>query len=297
MSDSGADSFVPLPGSEREPLPAAEQAGPVDGSQRIEVTLVTRRRAALPRDAGRGAGHGQPGAAGRAARHRPGRHRLPGHRAGPARPAGDRRRRRGPAGQGRGLAGRAERDVRRRAEPGAHPAARLGPAGRAPLPARCAAHPGRAERDRAGRAGPGRPAAGPAALPPGARSGRGRGGRDRDRGGGAGRGLGVLHAAAGGHAVQVPGRHRRDRAHAGHHRAGRRIRHQRPGHLLRRAGPARPIGHRGQRGRCGQRGPARTRTAPTARSCWTSRWPARSRRARPRWCTSRPTPTRVSWTR
>ncbi len=50
MTNSEADSFVPLPGSERGPLPAAEQAGPVDGTQRIEVTLVTRRRAALPRD-------------------------------------------------------------------------------------------------------------------------------------------------------------------------------------------------------------------------------------------------------
>ncbi|HTT53765.1 MAG TPA: S53 family peptidase [Streptosporangiaceae bacterium] len=50
MSDSAADSFVTLPGSERAPLPAAEQAGPVDESQRIEVTLITRRRAALPRD-------------------------------------------------------------------------------------------------------------------------------------------------------------------------------------------------------------------------------------------------------
>ena len=50
MSDSAADSFVALPGSERAPLPAAEQAGPVDGSQRIEVTLITRRRAALPQD-------------------------------------------------------------------------------------------------------------------------------------------------------------------------------------------------------------------------------------------------------
>ncbi|HEY9241284.1 MAG TPA: S53 family peptidase [Streptosporangiaceae bacterium] len=50
MTDSAADSFVPLPGSERGPLPAAEQAGPVDGSQRIVVTLVTRRRSALPRD-------------------------------------------------------------------------------------------------------------------------------------------------------------------------------------------------------------------------------------------------------
>jgi kumamolisin len=50
MTDSGADSFVPLPGSERGPLPAAEQAGPVDESQRIVVTLVTRRRSALPWD-------------------------------------------------------------------------------------------------------------------------------------------------------------------------------------------------------------------------------------------------------
>ncbi len=50
MTNSGADSFVPLPGSERGPLPAAEQAGPVDESQRITVTLVTRRRSALPRD-------------------------------------------------------------------------------------------------------------------------------------------------------------------------------------------------------------------------------------------------------
>ncbi len=42
------DSFVPLPGSTRAPLPAAEDAGPVDGGQRIEITLVTRRRAPLP---------------------------------------------------------------------------------------------------------------------------------------------------------------------------------------------------------------------------------------------------------
>jgi kumamolisin len=50
MTDSGADSFVPLPGSARGPVPAAEQAGPVDESKRIVVTLVTRRRAPLPRD-------------------------------------------------------------------------------------------------------------------------------------------------------------------------------------------------------------------------------------------------------
>jgi kumamolisin len=44
-------SFVVLPGSERGPLPGAERIGDVDGSERIEVTLVTRRRAEIPRDA------------------------------------------------------------------------------------------------------------------------------------------------------------------------------------------------------------------------------------------------------
>jgi kumamolisin len=43
--------FVVLPGSERAPLPGSEQAGPVDEAQRIEVTVVLRRRAALRRDA------------------------------------------------------------------------------------------------------------------------------------------------------------------------------------------------------------------------------------------------------
>ncbi len=42
------DSFVPLPGSERSALPGAEVTGPVDPSQRIEVTLVTRHRSAVP---------------------------------------------------------------------------------------------------------------------------------------------------------------------------------------------------------------------------------------------------------
>jgi kumamolisin len=41
-------SFVPLPGSEREPLPDVQDVGPVDETERIEVTVVTRRRAALP---------------------------------------------------------------------------------------------------------------------------------------------------------------------------------------------------------------------------------------------------------
>ncbi len=45
-----AHSFVPLPGSERGSLPQSQALGTVDESQQIEVTLVTRRRAALPRD-------------------------------------------------------------------------------------------------------------------------------------------------------------------------------------------------------------------------------------------------------
>ncbi len=50
------EPFVSLPGSERAPLPAAENAGPVNGAQRIEVTLITRRRAALPRELVEGPG-------------------------------------------------------------------------------------------------------------------------------------------------------------------------------------------------------------------------------------------------
>ena len=41
-------SFVPLAGSNRETLPDVQDAGPVDESERIEVTLVLRRRAELP---------------------------------------------------------------------------------------------------------------------------------------------------------------------------------------------------------------------------------------------------------
>ena len=43
-------SFVPLPGSERGPVPGSQELGAVDESRQIEVTLVTRRRAALSRD-------------------------------------------------------------------------------------------------------------------------------------------------------------------------------------------------------------------------------------------------------
>jgi kumamolisin len=41
---------VLLAGSERAPLPDAQLAGPIDPSERIEVTIVTRRAASLPRD-------------------------------------------------------------------------------------------------------------------------------------------------------------------------------------------------------------------------------------------------------
>jgi kumamolisin len=45
------ESLVPLPGSERGSLPEATPAGALDGTERIEVTLVTRRMAELPRTA------------------------------------------------------------------------------------------------------------------------------------------------------------------------------------------------------------------------------------------------------
>ncbi|HUK70541.1 MAG TPA: S53 family peptidase [Streptosporangiaceae bacterium] len=48
MSDIAGNSFVPLPGSERGPLADAAAAERLDGSERIEVTLVARRRAELP---------------------------------------------------------------------------------------------------------------------------------------------------------------------------------------------------------------------------------------------------------
>ena len=44
-------SPVPLAGSERSPLPGARAAGPIDAAERIELTIMTRRMAELPRDA------------------------------------------------------------------------------------------------------------------------------------------------------------------------------------------------------------------------------------------------------
>jgi kumamolisin len=42
------NSFVPLPGSDRQPLAGAQPGSDLDQSTQIEVTLVTRRREALP---------------------------------------------------------------------------------------------------------------------------------------------------------------------------------------------------------------------------------------------------------
>ncbi len=44
-------SLVPLPGSERAALPSATAVGPVDESEQIEITVMTRRMAELPRAA------------------------------------------------------------------------------------------------------------------------------------------------------------------------------------------------------------------------------------------------------
>ncbi len=44
-----AASLVPLPGSERVPVAGAQPAGPVDPNERIQVTVITRRTASLPR--------------------------------------------------------------------------------------------------------------------------------------------------------------------------------------------------------------------------------------------------------
>ena len=44
-------SYVPLPGSERTALPQATPAGRLDETEHIEVTVITRRKAALPRTA------------------------------------------------------------------------------------------------------------------------------------------------------------------------------------------------------------------------------------------------------
>jgi kumamolisin len=50
MNSIVKNEFVQLPDSERREVPGAKDAGPVDGSERIELTLVTRRRAEIPEE-------------------------------------------------------------------------------------------------------------------------------------------------------------------------------------------------------------------------------------------------------
>ncbi len=56
MSDTAMNAFVPLPGSARRPLADVRAAEPLDGSERIEVTVVTRRRTELPSEYVEGTG-------------------------------------------------------------------------------------------------------------------------------------------------------------------------------------------------------------------------------------------------
>ncbi len=252
-------SFVPLPGSERGSLPESQELGAVDESQEIEVTLVTRRRAALPRDLVEGPGtltpqqfaeqHGTDPAdlslvtsvlAGHGLRVTERRRRRPpGHGAGHGR--GAVRDVRGPAAPGplagpwspgrpRSSTATAKEACRLPAELDGIVLAVLGLDNRPQARAHFRRAP--AATARAGApAAPGGAAAAPAAAstsytPP--------------------------QVAA---AVPVPGGHGRDRPDHRDHRARRRVRQQRPRSLLRRAGRPGPLGHRGQRGRRGQ--PAR----------------------------------------
>src|ERR1700744_410598 len=47
-SDMTSGSFVPLAGSERSAISGVQDLGPVSDQERIEVTLILRRRAELP---------------------------------------------------------------------------------------------------------------------------------------------------------------------------------------------------------------------------------------------------------
>ena len=179
MSD---DSFVQLSGSQRGPLADVEPAGAIDGSERIELTIVTRRRAELPLDAAgvpvrltrRGTSAqlrsrpGRPRARCRHAvrsrprGHRPGRGLAPGHR----------------GGHGLGAGGH----LRCGAVHGHEPVSgRIG-AGGAPVPRGHPADTGRARRHRGCRGGPRQPPA----VPVHGQARRPRRGRD------------LLHAAPGG---------------------------------------------------------------------------------------------------
>ena len=276
-------ALIPLTGSDRRALPDARLARPADPAERVEVTLVTRRAAPLPRT-----GTGSPA-----------RLSLPELRQSYGSAPADQDRvaevltaadpaievtSTDPGSRRMTVAGPAERAhgrIRHRAQHRgqSEPHRRRG---HAPLPQRRTADPRRAGRHRGGRPGPGQPAAGRAALPVRRRC--------------AGQ-AGLLYAAAGRQRVSVPGGYRRQRADDRDHRTGRRLRPVRSGQLLLRARHrhARPSPRWASTAPATS--PARTRRAPTARYCSTSRSPARSHPAPPRSSTSRPTPTRASWTR
>ena len=188
-------SFVPLAGSERETLSGVQDAGPVDESERIEVTLVLRRRAELPaelvtgpatistdelaastaptRPTSTAPATSWPVTAWRSPSTHPGSRRI----------------------KVAGTAAAADRGVRGDAAPRVQPGPGRYRAGRAPLPGRQPEGAGRAGRDRDRGPGAGQPAAGKPAFPAVG------GGRDPV----------LLHAAAGRAGLPVPGGHGRDR--------------------------------------------------------------------------------------
>ena len=158
-------SFVPLPGSQRETISGVQDIGPVDAGERIEVTLITRRRAELPTELVTGPATISTEELATLVRHRSGR-RRPGTRdPGRLRPGGHRHQSRFPPGQGGGHRGSADAGVRNDPAPCFQPRpGRPGPGG-APLPRGPPPGAGRARGDRARGAGAGRPAPGQPAYP------------------------------------------------------------------------------------------------------------------------------------
>ena len=276
-------SFVPLPGSERAPLAAFEPAGPLDGTERIEVTLLTRRMAELPRTAA-----GTPARISRDDLRQqygsdPADQALVAEvLAGPG--TGIEVVSRDPAARRMVLSG----TVNALSEVFGTTLSLVtsqGPSGTVtapvPGPAACRSRPSSTASSwpcSAWTTGPPGPAADPAARPP-----------PRPR-------AGLLHPAPGRRGLPVPGGHRRHRAARRDHRARRRLRRQRPRRTTSAGLGITPPSVTAVAWTAARTSRARTRTAPTARSCWTSRWPDRWRPARPSWCTSRPTPTRASST-
>ena len=241
------NSFVPLPGSDRQPVTGAQPGRDLDDATPIEVTLVTRRREALPAEVVTG-----PATISRdelAARHGTDPSDL---------------------ALIRDVLGRFGLTVTG-ADAGARRVtvtARF-PASRRPSARPCARSAHRTRRPRGawhstatGWAACTCPpswtawcspcSAWTTAPRPRRRSG---GPRHRSRGSGDGR-PDLLHARPGRAGLRLPGGHRRDRADHRHHRAWRRIRREGPRQLLLQPGHHRPDGDRGRGGRRIERGRA-----------------------------------------